>query len=102
MQILPTKTNRYEVLSNLQEDESGNVTTKDMKTQNLNNCPQAKGNIQLVRNVGKSEHKVLIIGDSHAQKCVLEFRHKLDHKYEVRGFIKPARSSGLQKRKYLH
>jgi predicted phosphodiesterase len=33
--------------------------------------------------------KVLIFGDSHAKKCALELRHKLEHKYEVRGFIKP-------------
>jgi hypothetical protein len=88
IQIFPATTNRYEVLSNLQEDESVSVTTKDTKTQNLNNCPQAKGNIQLVRSVGKSEHKVLIFGDSHAKKCALELCHKLDHKYEVHGFIK--------------
>jgi hypothetical protein len=59
--IFPSTTNRYEVLSNLKEDEYVNVITKDKKTQNSNKCPQAKGNIQLVRSVVKSEHKVLII-----------------------------------------
>jgi hypothetical protein len=73
IQIFPTTTNRYEVLSNLQEDESVNVTTKDTKTQNVNNCPQTKGNIQLVRSVGKSEHKVLIFGDSHAKNVCWNF-----------------------------
>jgi hypothetical protein len=89
IQIFPATTNRYEVFSNLQEDESVNVTTKDTKTQNSNNCLQAKGNIQLVSRVEKKKHKVLIMGDSHAKKCALELRHKLDHKFEVCGFIKP-------------
>jgi U3 small nucleolar ribonucleoprotein component len=89
IQIFPATTNGYEVFSNLQEDESVNVTTKDTKTQNSNNCLQAKGNIQLVSRVEKEKHKELIMGDSHAKKCALELRHKLDHKSEVCGFIKP-------------
>jgi hypothetical protein len=51
-----------------------------------------------VKSVGISEHKVLIIGDSHAKKCATGLRHNLDRRYEVCGFIKPgARTSEIIK-----
>jgi hypothetical protein len=98
IQIIPTTANRYELLSNLKDEETINLTTKVVKIQNSNNYLQTKKKNQLVKSVGISEHKVLIIGDSYAKKCVTELRHNLDHRYEVCGFIKPgARTSEIIK-----
>jgi hypothetical protein len=98
VQIIPTTNNRYEMLSNLKDEETINVTTKVMKIQNTSKYLQTKKTNQLVKSVGISEHKVLITGDSHAKKCATELHHNVDLRYEVRGFIKPgARTSEIIK-----
>jgi hypothetical protein len=83
IQLIPTSQNRFEVLSNLKEDNSLGALSKDDKIQFLNTGSQVKGINQLARSVKTSDHKVLLIGDSHAKKCATELRHKLDHNYEV-------------------
>jgi hypothetical protein len=77
------------MLSNLKDDESTNMSTKNVEIPNLSNYLQTRRRNQLVKSVGKSKHKVLIIGDSHAKKCAAELQHNLDLRYEVSGFIKP-------------
>jgi hypothetical protein len=37
IQIIPTTANRYELLSNLKDDELTKMTTKDVKIQNSSN-----------------------------------------------------------------
>jgi hypothetical protein len=64
-------------------------TSKAVKICNSGNYLQVRKKNQL----GKSEHKVMIIGDSHAKKCAAELRHNLDRSYEVCGFIKPGARS---------
>jgi hypothetical protein len=44
---------------------------------------------QLARSGKKGKHKVLIVGDSHARKCVTNLQHNLGKNYKVTGFIKP-------------
>jgi hypothetical protein len=89
IQIIPTTVNKYEWLLNLNKGESTNMLVKDSRTQNKSNYPQIKGKKKLLKSEKKSGHKVLIIGHSHAKKCVAELRHNLDSRYEVSGFIKP-------------
>ena len=77
------------MLSNLKDDESTNMSTENVEIPNSSNYLQTRRRNQLVKSVGKSKHKVLIIGDSHAKKCAAELQHNLDLRYEVSGFIKP-------------
>jgi hypothetical protein len=60
-------------------------TTKAVKICNSSNYLQVRKKNQLRKSVGRSEHKVMIIGDSHAKKCAAELRHKLDRRCEVCG-----------------
>jgi hypothetical protein len=92
-QIIPTTNNRYERLSNLKDEETVIGTSKAVKICNSSNYPQVRKKNQIGKSVGRSEHKVMIIGDSHAKKCAAELRHNLDRRYEVYGFIKPGASS---------
>lgn len=78
-----------EILANLKEDDSMGVLTKDDKIQCSNSCSHVKGIKQLARSVKTGDHKVLLIGDSHAKKCALDLRHNLEPNYEVCGFVKP-------------
>jgi hypothetical protein len=88
-QLVPASQNRFEVLSNLKDDDSIGVLSKDDKTHILNSCSQVKGINQLARKVKTGDYKVLLIGDCHAKKCALDLRHNLNHNYEACGFIKP-------------
>jgi hypothetical protein len=64
-----------------------------VKTQNPGYYAQINRNNQRRKSVGISKHKVLIIGNNHANKCATELRNSLNHKYEVSGFIKPGAST---------
>jgi hypothetical protein len=35
----------------------------------------------------KKQHKVVILGDSHARVCAVEVKHLLNNKFEVLGFV---------------
>jgi len=41
------------------------------------------------RMVGKKQHKVTILGDSHARGCASEVSHLLNNDFEVLGFVNP-------------
>jgi hypothetical protein len=87
IQLVPASQNRFEVLSNLKEDDSIGILSKDDKIQILNSCSHIKGINQLARRVKTGDYKVLLIGNSHAKKCALDLRHNLDHNYEVCGAL---------------
>jgi hypothetical protein len=73
-------------------------TSKAVKICTSSNYLQVRKKNQLAKSVLRSEHKVMIIGDSHAKKCAAELRHNLDRRYEVCGFTKPgARSNEIIK-----
>jgi hypothetical protein len=95
-QIIPTINNRYKRLSNLKDEDTVIGTSKAVKISSSSNYLQVRKKNQLAKGVLRSEHKVMIIGDSHAKKCAAELCHNLDHRYEVCGFIKPgARSNEI-------
>jgi hypothetical protein len=97
-QIIPTTNNRYEMLSKLKDKDTVIGTSKDVKICNKSNYLQVRKKNHLGKSVGRSEHKLIIIGESHAKKCAAELCHNLDHRYEVCGFIKPgARSNEIIK-----
>jgi hypothetical protein len=89
IQIIPTIHNRYELLSNLKDDESTNNSIKDVEVLKLSNNLQTRRMNQLVNSVVKGKHSVLVIGDSHANKYMAKLRNNLYPRYEVSRFIKP-------------
>jgi hypothetical protein len=78
IQLVPASQNRFEVLSNLKEDDSIGVLSKNDKIQILNSSSHVKGINQLARSAKTGDYKVLLIGDSHAKKCALDLRLNLD------------------------
>ena len=48
--------------------------------------------------VGKNQHKVSILGDSHARGCASEVSHLLNNDFEVLGFVNPG--AGMKYIKY--
>lgn len=71
-------TNRYALLSNFKEPDSGTVVYQ-----------QKNGYRRNKDNVNKTRHKILIIGDSHARGMAAKLRHNLDDDYCVQGLVKP-------------
>jgi hypothetical protein len=57
IQLVPASHNRFEVLSNLKEDDSIGVLSKYEKIQILNSCSHAKGINQLARSVKTGDKK---------------------------------------------
>jgi hypothetical protein len=55
----------------------------------LSNNLQTRRRNQLMNSVVKGKHRVLIIGDSHANKYTAKLQNNLYPRYEVSGFIKP-------------
>jgi len=77
--------NRYEVLNNLQET-TGSIKGPDLKkTRGVTNMSR--------RNPIKRNHKVLLIGDSHARDAG-KISNYLGNDHEVTGYVHP--SSGLE------
>jgi hypothetical protein len=46
------------------------MSTKEVEFQNSNNYLQTRKRNQQEKSVGINKHQVLIIGDSHAKKCM--------------------------------
>jgi hypothetical protein len=44
--------------------------------------------------IGKKQHKVIIVGDSHARRGAAEIRHLLNNNFEVQGIVKSG--SGME------
>jgi hypothetical protein len=46
------------------------------------------------RNLKNKDHKVILIGDSHARECAEKISHSLGNSYEITGFVNPG--TGLE------
>jgi len=42
----------------------------------------------------KKDHKIIIVGDSHARGCTARIKDHLPNSFEVNGYIKPGVSTG--------
>ena len=78
--------NQYEVLDNLQEPAG---TIKRLDLRKIRGVTKVRK-----RNLIKGDHKVLLIGDSHARDCAEKISNYLGNIYEVTGYVHL--SSGLE------
>jgi hypothetical protein len=46
------------------------------------------------KQVEKKKHKIIVIGDSHAQGCTVELKRNVDKDFEVQGFVYPGTGVG--------
>jgi hypothetical protein len=72
-QIIPTTNNGYARLYNLKDEDTVIGTSKAVKICNSSNYLQVRKKNQLAKSVLRSEHKVMIIGDSHAKNVLQNF-----------------------------
>ncbi|PNF30585.1 hypothetical protein B7P43_G09959 [Cryptotermes secundus] len=112
IQPIPTITNRFASLPNLNENNAGVDISEDttrrigVKKQKVQQSTQGKmmdpskssstttackdtldKHNKKVGN--KRNHKIVIIGDSHSRGLAKEVKHQLDKNFEVIGFVKP-------------
>jgi hypothetical protein len=98
IQLIPCTANKFELLSNLKVNESTSAPITEKENLNKSGYQKTTRKTQLAKSGKKGKHKVLIIGDSHARKCVTNLQHNLGKNYKVTGFIKP----GAQMREIIN
>jgi len=83
----PLSLNRYNTLCNVLEVVNTTVSTGISRMVESKQVRNPK--LDCKRMVGKKQHKVIILGDSHARGCDSEVSHLLNNDFEVVGFINP-------------
>jgi hypothetical protein len=102
LQSIPTIPNQYTILDNLnfhsqthQQREHVNPLLPPQKiggriTESANTVQEIKRSGKCNKKTSdKKQNKIIIIGDCHARGCEHELQHKLEHGFEVQGFVKP-------------
>jgi hypothetical protein len=97
-QVTPI-TNKFEILSNMKElnevtcstsaTSTNNVTSKKSKKECQKTSQRFLQKKRGNNNPGKKRHRILLLGDSHARKCLADLQHNLGDDYEVTSFVKP-------------
>ena len=74
-------------LSSLSEVDDSSVST--VISRMVESKQVRKHKLDRKRMAGKKQHKVIILGDSHARGCASEISHLLNNDFEVLGFVNP-------------
>jgi len=83
----PLSSNRYNPLCNVAEVYDTPVGTGISRM--VESKQVRKHKLDRKRMVGKKQHTVIILGDSHARGCASEVSHLLNNDFEVLGFFNP-------------
>ena len=90
---LPEISNRYNLLYNDSKNDDAPVNTGRSREKNPKHGRMDK--MKQKREATKEkQHKVIIVGDSHARGGAAEVKHLLNNKFEVQGIVKSG--SGMQ------
>jgi len=81
----PLSMNRYNHLCNVSEVDDVPVSTGISRM--VESKQVRKHKLDRKRMVGKKQHKVIILGDSHARGCASGVSHLLNNDFEVLGFV---------------
>ena len=90
---LPEISNRYNLLHNDSKNDDAPVNTGRSGEVNQKHGRMDKMN-QKREAMKKKQHKVIIVGDSHARRGAAEVKHLLNNKFEVQGMVKSG--SGME------
>jgi hypothetical protein len=88
----PRLSNRYELLCNDLVSDGAPVGTQESRMETSKHAGNHKTNHKKSALKGKElkkQHKVLVVGDSHARGCATEVNHLLKDDCEVIGFVNP-------------
>ena len=80
--------NHYELLRNDEQVVRELMKTHELEVEDTDKIRKKKAHKQR-----EKKHRIIIIGDSHAQGCAAEIKSNLDEDFEVQGFVNPG--SGL-------
>ena len=84
----PLSSNHYNPLCNVSEGDDTPVSTG--KSRMVESKQVRKHKMDHKKSVvGKKQHKVIILGDSHARVCASEVSNLLNNYFEVLGFVNP-------------
>jgi hypothetical protein len=89
----PLTSHHYNLLCNDLEGDDTPVSTGRLRVVNSKHIRKDKMNHKK-RLLEKKQHKVIILGDSHARGCATKVKHLLDNDLEVLGFVNPG--SGMK------
>ena len=90
---LPVTTNRYNLLCNDSNSDDSPLESERLSVTNPKYIRKNKINHKK-KVLERKQHKVLIVGDSHAKGCAASVKHLLNSNYEVFGSINPG--SGMK------
>lgn len=88
----PLLSNRYEPLCNESVSDKAPVGTQESRMETSKHAGKHKTDRKesvLKEKEPKKQHKVLVVGDSHARGCATEVNHLLKDDFEVIGFVNP-------------
>jgi hypothetical protein len=89
----PVTSNRYNLLCNDLEGDDTPVSIERLRVVNPKHVKKEKMNFKK-RVLEKKQHKLIILGDSHAKGCGTGVKHLLNNDFEVFGFVNPG--SGMK------
>jgi hypothetical protein len=82
----PLSSNRYNPLCNDSEGDDTPVRTEKSRALNFKHIRKYKLD-RRKRVLEKKQHKVIILGDSHARECATKVGRLLNNDFEVLGFV---------------
>ena len=83
----PLSLNRYDPLCNVSEGDNTLASTGKSKMAESKQIRKHK--MDCKKRGGRRQHKVIILGDSHARGCASEVSRLLNNEFEVLGFVNP-------------
>jgi hypothetical protein len=90
---LPEISNRYNLLYNDPKEDDAPVNTGRLRETNPKHGRMDKKKKER-KAMKKKQHKVIIVGDSHARRGAAEVKHLLNNDFEVQGIVKSG--SGME------